>query len=171
MAYPREIKIRAYEMFAMHLGYEDIAQRLRGEFPEICPLMRRQTIAKWSDEQGWPERRDALDRRVAEARDDKLVTTRSEIIQQVSEIRKALLPGLLGRIPKSLEGGVNAYVNLAKLELELSGERAGKSGKLDIDKAIMIVFNVLIQDPKLGPIMKERQQFIAQEIHSQLEAV
>lgn len=170
MAYPKKIKNRAYLLYSQYLSYENIAFKLKAEFPDDCPKLRRQTVEAWSNRLSWEDRRDAIEQRIARRTDDKIVSRRVELLGSLRDIRERLVNQVIDKNlqAKSLEGAVNSLINLAKMELELSGERQTIPNKINIEKMMIVLFDVLSEDPKLGKLLKERQDLLLQAINDKL---
>jgi len=168
MAYPSEIHEQAFIRFSQRKSFDEIAVELRSEFPDVCPKLRRQTVQKWADVEGWRVRREAIESKVAKATDNKIVSARLEMVEQLRSVRERLAEQVKSLTAKSLEGAIHALNSTMKLELELTGERAKIGAQMNIEKMMVVMFEVLSEDPKLGKVLSQRQDFILKRISEKL---
>jgi len=173
MAYSNTIKEEAFGLYCTEISFDEIANELKQRFPDQCARITRQTIAKWEKKYNWQARRDVILRRTQEKLDAKRISKRAELIAELELLQERILNQTRHLHAKSLEGAVNSALGLTKLILELRGERGKLAGKLDgreLEKVIQIIFDVLAEDPKIGKLLTERQDYILKKIQERIEA-
>lgn len=166
MAYPAKMREAAFKIYAALTSYEDTALELRKKFPKQCQRMRRQTIAKWAQWDNWETRLEAIRKDIQKQSDQDVLSDRLQALGELKEIRSKIFKSVRGMKIRSFEGGVHSYIAADKRIRQLSGEESGS--RMNIDKAIVMIFQVLSEDEKLQPLIAERHKLLIDKIQEKL---
>jgi len=165
MAYIREIKEHAFTLYAQGFSYEEIAKRMRVKFKKLCPRLKDATVSKWANRGEWELRSERVRKEIETQTEQKVVSDRLRVIGKLKLIRDDLLGKIVRMKPKSFEGAWYVVNGVLKRLDVLEGNN-GK-GK-DMHKVVMVIFNVLADDPRIGPELKEREPFLLKQIEAKL---
>lgn len=170
MAYPKRLREAAFKIYAAGKSYEETAEVMRKKFKEDCPTLRRQTIEKWANDanENWHGRLEEIKKEVQAATDKDIISDRLIVLSQLRTLRESLFNQVRRKKAKSLEGGVNSLVGVQRMILELTGEHPRYRRNMNIERAIMVIFDTFSEDPKIAEILKNRQDFLMKRINEKL---
>lgn len=166
MAYNNKIKEAAFELYAMGIGFEEIAARLKTKFPKECARLHRHTLSVWEKEGNWQERAAVVSKKLEAKLNDKIVSEQQAILGQMRILQDKIFQQASVLRAKSLEGGINSYLGLTKQILNMTGHGKGAA----IEDVVSALFDVLAEDSTIGPVLEKRQAFFLNEIRQRLEA-
>lgn len=171
MAHSNAIKEDAFVVYAACESYAETARQMRQRWPEDCPRIKRQTIEGWYHKFLWQDRLDTIKRQVSARNNDKVVGELVTTLNDLKEIRRTIIDNLKREAVefKTAEGMVNCLLGINKQIMELSGD--GPNAKINVERMVAIVFNVLQEDPKLSQIVAEKQAVIADTVRKKLKEV
>ena len=166
MAYNEEIRELAFARYCTATSFEQVAEIMAEEFPEQCGNLGRNTVRGWAKKYNWEQRKLDIERKVAAQNDQAIVSDRKQMLGEMKALRERIYHKLEKAQLKSLEGGVNAYGNLCKWIVQLSGSDSGR--RIDIDDAIMLIFEVLGRHPKIGQLIQKHEEFLLGQLHAEI---
>jgi len=168
MAYRSHIKEKAFRIYAGTTSYEDTAAQMRKIFPKECGRITKNTIGKWAiDPQlNWQGRIKRIKKEIAAATDKDVLDDRLQTLAKLRVVRDDIFHQLKGQKMKSLEGGAAALRNVIKSIEEMNG--GSSKLRVNIDKILMVIFNVIGQDDKLKSVLAEKQEYLVKRIEEEL---
>lgn len=171
MAHKTAIKEDAFIVYAACESYAETARQMRQRHPEECSRIKRQTIESWFHKFMWQERLDSIKAKMQLQNNDKVIGELVNTLNDLKEIRQKLVRDIKADAIefKSAEGMLNCLIGINKQIMEFSGD--GPGGKINIEKMVAIVFNVLNEDPKLSQIVAEKQAVIIDTVRKKLKEV
>jgi hypothetical protein len=169
MAYTLEQREQAFILYAQGLSYDDVAAEMRQKNKKECGKIKRQTISKWGLKYAWERRKKRVQKEVETQVDQTIVNDKLEVIGKLKIIRNDILDDVQRLAFKSKEGAIYSLRTILKELGEMTGERGRYGFRGSIDRLVMIIFNVLGEDTRIAPILKERENYILQQIEARIQ--
>lgn len=169
MAYKNDMREHAFILYAQGLSYQDVVTEMRKKFKKECRGLRQQTVAKWGSKYNWKRRRQRVQKEVATQVDQSIVNDKLEVIGKLKIMRNDIIEDIQQLGFKSKEGAIYALRTILKEIGEMTGERGRYGFRGSIDRLVMIIFNVLGEDTRIAPILKERENYILQQIEARIQ--
>jgi len=170
VAYSQKIKEEAFGYFSQGLSFDSMIKEMSRKRRKDFKLNRK-TLEQWAKEGNWEERRAAIQRRAETAADKKRISTFTEFIEELGVIENQITKSLKITSPTSFEGGVNALLKIRKYIDALRGSRNTglKSAGNNLDVIVGVIWKVLLEDDDIGPLLREREEYILEKIDESLE--
>lgn len=166
--YPKRIRDEGFTLYAQDLSYADIAEELRRKYRDVCPRLKTQTVAAWAKQDKWHARDARIRKQTEMLLDQKIVDDRARTIATMKTFRDDLFDKAKRLKPKSAESALWAALALDKRIDEKTGERGKFGFKGDVQRVVMIIFEVLSQDHKLQEILQSKESFFLKSIEQRL---
>lgn len=165
--YAQKIRDAGFALYAQDLTFDDIAREMRKKYKD-CKRLRPNSIRRWAEQDGWRQRYDAIRKASNAALDNKLIDDRARVIGQMREMRDRLLHEARRMKLKSAESAAWMALAYDKRIDEKTGER-GKFGFTgDVQRVVMVIFEVLSQDEKVSEVFQAKEKYFLREIEQKL---
>lgn len=170
MSYSQKIKEEAFGYFAQGFSYDALIKEMRRKRRKDFRLNRK-TVEKWASDGNWEERRAAIQVQAEKAADKKRISSYAEFMEELAVIEAQIKTRLAVSYPKSFEGGVNALIKIRKYIDSLRGSRNSslKSAGSNLDKIVAVIWRVFLEDDEIGPLLRNREEYILERIDAELE--
>lgn len=170
MAYSQKIKEEAFGYFCQGLSFDSIIKEMRRKRRKDFKLNRK-TVEKWASEGNWEERRAAIQAQAERAADKKRISSYAEFMEELAVIENQIKTALKTKTPTSFEGGVNALIKIRKYIDSLRGSKNSglKSAGNNLDKIVGVIWRVFLDDDEIGPLLRDREEYILERIDTELE--
>lgn len=160
MAYGPDVKETAFQLYIGGNSLEKIADETG---------VGKNTIKRWYHREGWKSRKQKILENARKDADKKTSGVFTTAILNLEELSRDLYDRIkeFGDGPKTLEGGVHAWLSVIKALKELKGE-SGAAFDRKVTDIVAGLFEVLNQDPVIGPLMDKRRNQIVQALERKL---
>lgn len=168
MSYPLHVREMAFSLFCEGMSCAEMTDTLR-RGQAGCERMGEGTVVAWCQRERWQARRRDIEARVRKQMDGARGDFMAEALTGLAEIRKRLVEAVRSNTPSSMEGGVNALVNIIKLERSMRGLDKQAPANLRIGQVqIVAIADKLLDEiervPELGPLMERYRGAIIQRL-------
>ena len=163
MAYPIEVKEYAFQLFAKGYSYEQIASETGQKFN--IPLGVR-TVKRWARQYGWYARKMQILEAARKKIDNALADELSKLETEVAELRRRILAEAEPLQIRSKERALEIYLKLTDLLYKMQRDK----GESPVDSIVETIFAVLLEHPRLGPLIDKYKEEIIQKIEERLQS-
>lgn len=146
-------------------------EKLKAKFPDETSGMPRQTIQRWRLEYKWDEWAQSLDMQIDQKMNENLIDRRMELTSDVAVLTNQVKTMALAcKKPfRSTREAIATFRDCLQMEKELRGWDKLPT-QLNIEKIVNQLFVVLASDPKIGPLLADRQKIILEDLQRKLES-
>lgn len=163
MAHSLDVKERSFRLWVQGLSVDDIvAQLKRGGI-----RVNRKSILRWRKNEGWDERKKAVVSEVQKNTEREAADLMAEVLNDTAKLRELVLSQLQAAgPPKSIVGGVQAYVQLCNLLKEIAPAKVVDG---DAGEVVRRILDVLFRHPKVGIVIEKYRDEILADIKRELK--
>lgn len=162
MAFGIDVKERAFALYCQGYSLDRISQSMGEEGTKVT----RRTLINWEKQMGWKVRRRKVQEEARKRSDERHASDLAELSSQLAELQIDLFEELKEVRLKSKEGGINALRRLQEMRQRLLGDKRFEE---QLDEIISAIFEILANDPKLGPVLQDRQHIIIEQLEKTLK--
>ena len=170
MAYSQKIKEEAFGYFCQGLSFDSVVKEMRRKRRKDFRLNRK-TVEQWAKDGNWEGRRAVIQAQAEKTADKKRISSYAEFMEELAVIEDQIKKRLAISYPKSFEGGVNALIKIRKYIDSLRGSKNSglKSAGNNLDKIVGVIWRVFLDDDEIGPLLRNREEYILERIDTELE--
>ncbi|MCF6191845.1 MAG: hypothetical protein L3J76_01755 [Candidatus Hydrothermae bacterium] len=162
MGYPNTIKEAAFEMFVKGYSYARIAEEIGARFGLD---VAERTVKRWAKKYDWHVRKRGVLLEARKALDERLADEIASIEKEVLDLRRKIMEEMEPLSLRSKERAIEAVIKLTDLWFRMQKDRRPE---VDADRIVQAILEVLLEHPKIGPLMERYRDEIAAKIEEKL---